>query len=142
MASRKRILVIDDSRVLASATERILQDQDYEVITAINVIDGFDKAKEEKPDAIILDILVPDIDGYEIGRVLRQHPDTNNIPIIFLCSEENIESKEGASTVGLQEINMAFECGADDFLQKPISADDLVRSVKNVIWFSEISTLA
>lgn len=142
MASQKRILIIDDSQALASATELILRKQDYEVITALNAIEGFHKAKEEKPDIIILDIFMPGIDGYEIGRVLRQHPDTNNIPIIFLCSEENIEPKEGASTVGLQEINMAFECGANDFLQKPVSADDFVRSVKHVIWFSEISTLA
>jgi CheY-like chemotaxis protein len=142
MIGQKRILVIDDNRVLASATERILRNQDYEVITAVNAIEGFDKAKEEKPDVIILDVLMPGIDGCEISRALKQHPDTSGIPIIFLCSEENIESKEGASTVGLQEINMAFECGASDFLQKPVSADDFVRSVRNVIWFSEISAFA
>jgi len=141
MTSRKRILVIDDSQALASVVERILRKQDYDVITALNGTEGFDKAKEEKPDVIILDVLMSGNDGYEVGRALRQDPDTNDIPIIFLCSEENIESKEGASTVGLQEINIAFECGADDFLQKPVSPDDFVRSVKNVIWFSEISAL-
>jgi DNA-binding response OmpR family regulator len=142
MGDRKRILVIDDNRALASAAERILQKQDFEVITALNGADGYDKAKEEKPDVIILDVITPGIDGYEVGYQLRQDHDTSDIPIIFLSAEENTNSKKGAYTVGSPEINIAFECDANDFLQKPVAADDLVRSVKNVIWFSAISALA
>ena len=142
MGDRKRILVIDDNRALASATERILQKQDFEVITALNGTDGYDKAKKVMPDVIILDVITPGIDGYEVGYQLREDHETSDIPIIFLSAGENPNSEEGASAAGPQEINIAFECDANDFLQKPVAADDLVRSVKNVIWFSAISALA
>lgn len=142
MGDRKRILVIDDNRALASATERILQKQDFEIITALNGADGYDKAKKVMPDVIILDVITPGIDGYEVGRQLRGDHETSDIPLIFLGAEENTNSKRSASGVGLQEINIAFECDANDFLQKPVTADDLVRSVKNVIWLSAISALA
>ena len=142
MGDRKRILVIDDNRALASATERILQKQDFEVITALNGTDGYDKAKKVMPDVIILDVITPGIDGYEVGYQLREDHETSDIPIIFLSAGGNPNSEEGASAVGRQEINIAFECDANDFLQKPVAADDLVRSVKNVIWFSAISALA
>jgi len=141
MGDRKRILVIDDNRALASATERILQKQDFEVITALNGTDGYDKAKKVMPDVIILDVITPGIDGYEVGYQLREDHETSDIPIIFL-SAGGPNSEESASAVEWQEINIAFECGANDFLQKPVAADDLVRSVKNVIWFSAISALA
>ena len=141
MGDRKRILVIDDNRALASATERILQKQDFEVITALNGTDGYDKAKKVMPDVIILDVITPGIDGYEVGYQLREDHETSDIPIIFL-SAGGPNSEESASAVEWQEINIAFECDANDFLQKPVAADDLVRSVKNVIWFSAISALA
>lgn len=142
MGDRKRILVIDDSRALASTTEKLLKKQDYEVITALNSAEGFEKAREEKPDVILLDVIAPGGDGYEIGRQLRQDPETSGIPIIFLSAAQDINSNKGDSAVGLQGINVAFECGASDFLQKPVAADDLVRSVKNVLWLSQISALA
>ena len=142
MWDRKRILVIDDNQALASATERLLVKQDYEVIKAINGTKGFDKAKEEKPDVILLDGVMRSVDGYEVGRDLWQDKKTYEIPIIFLSAEQDTNSKKGVSAVGLREINMAFECGANDILQKPVTADDLVRSVKNVLWFSQISALA
>lgn len=142
MNKRKRILVIDDSQVLTSTTERLFQKQDYEVITALNGAKGFSKAKKEKPDVILLDTIIPGVDGYEVARQLRQDPETSRIPVIYLSGEPVANSEEDASAAGLREINMAFECGASDFLQKPVAADDLVRSVKNVLWLSRISALA
>jgi CheY-like chemotaxis protein len=142
MGDRKRILVVDDSQTQAPTTEWLLKKQDYEVITALNSTEGFEKAKEEKPDVIIFDVIAPGGDGYKVGRQLRHDPETSEIPIIFLNAEQDTNSKEGSSAVGLQGINVAFECGASDFLQKPIAADDLVRSVKNVLWFSQILALA
>ena len=142
MGNQKRILVIDDNRALVSATERILQNQGFEVIKALSGADGYDKAKEEKPDVIILDALIPGIDGYEVGRQLKQGPETFDIPIIILGAEESTNSEPDASVVGTHEINMAFECGANDYLQKPVATNDLIRSVKNVLWFSTISAMA
>ncbi len=142
MENRKRILVIDDSRALLSATERILRNQDFDVIKALNGADGYDKAKEEKPDVIILGAAIPGINGYEVGCQLKQDYETSDIPIIILGTEENTKSEPEAFEVGTHEINMAFECGANDYLQKPIAATDLIRSVKNVLWLSTISAMA
>ena len=142
MRDRKRILVIDTHQALASATERLLQKQDYDVITALYGTKGFDKAKEEKPNVILLDVKLPGVDGYEVGRELKQDPETSEIPVIFLGAEQDTNSKKSASAVGLQGINMAFECGANDFLQKPVATDYFIRSVRNVLWFSQISALA
>jgi CheY-like chemotaxis protein len=140
MENRKRVLVIDDSRAVASAVRGVLQKQGYEVVTALNGTEGFDKAREVFPDVIIFDIVMPGVDGYEVGYRLRQDPETAEIPIIFLSARGNSEAEENASALEPQEMNLAFSCGANDFLHKPVADDDLVRSVKNVLWFSEIAS--
>lgn len=141
MSDKKRVLVIDDNQVLVLAAERVLQKQDYDVFTASSGAEGLERVREIKPDVIILDIVMPGLDGYEVGRQLKEDVETTDIPIIFLSAKGNAHEKKGAASVGLREINLAFECGANDFLQKPVGADDLVRSVKNVLWFSEISSI-
>ncbi len=141
MNDKKRVLVIDDNRVLVLAAERVLQKQDYDVYTAFSGKEGLRKVKEVKPDVIIMDIVMPGLDGYEVGRRLKNNADTAEIPIIFLSTQGDTSGKKDAATAGLREINLAFECGANDFLHKPVSSDDLVRSVKNILWFSEISSV-
>lgn len=140
MSNRKRILVIDDNRTLMLAAERILEKQEYEVYTASNGTEGLKKVKEIKPDVIILDIVMPGLNGYQVGRILKEDVDTTDIPIIFLSAKGNSHENKDGVAVGLREINLAFECGANDFLQKPVASDDLVRAVKNILWFSEISS--
>ena len=140
MSDRKRILVIDDNRTLMLAAERVLSKEDYEVYTASDGAEGLKKVKELKPDVIILDIVMPGLNGYQVGRILKESTDTTDIPIIFLSAKGTSNEKKDGVPVGLREINLAFECGANDFLQKPVAADDLVRAVKNILWFSEISS--
>jgi CheY-like chemotaxis protein len=137
---KKSVLVVDDNRVLVLAAERVLQKQGYDVHTASSGSRGLEMAKELKPDVIILDIVMPGLDGYQVCRTLRENDDTADIPVIFLSDGGDSQEKKDGVAVGLREINMAFECGANDFLQKPVAADDLVRSVKNILWFSEISS--
>jgi DNA-binding response OmpR family regulator len=137
---KKSVLVIDSNRVLVLAEKRVLQKQGYEVYTASSGSQGLKMAKELKPDVIILDIAMPGLDSYRVCRTLKENDDTANIPVIFLNDRGSSQEKEGGVSVGLREINMAFECGANDFLQKPVAADDLLRSVKNILWFSEISS--
>ena len=140
MSNRKRILIIDDNQALMLAAERILEKQEYEVYTASNGTEGLTKVKELKPDVIIPDIVMPGLNGYQVGRILMEDADTTDIPIIFLSAKGTSNEKKDGVSVGLREINLAFECGANDFLQKPVAADDLVRAVKNILWFSEISS--
>ena len=140
MSDTKSILVIDDNQVLVLAAERVLKKQGYDVYTASSGKEGLTKAKELKPDIIILDIIMPELDGYQVGRILKEDTATAEIPIIFLSAKGNSQQKKDGIPVGVREINLAFECGANDFLQKPVASDDLVRSVKNILWFSEISS--
>ena len=141
MSNGKRILLIDDNPAQMLAAQRILEKQEFEVYTASNTTEGLIKAKELKPDVIILDIVMPGLNGYQVGRILKEDTDTTDIPIIFLSAKANSHEKKDGIAVGLREINLAFECGASDFLQKPVVADELVRAVKNILWFSEISSV-
>lgn len=138
METKKLILVVDDNRVMVLATKRILQKQSYDVITALNGVEGLEKARKEKPDVIILDIVMPGMDGYEVGHQLRMDPDTTEIPIIFLSAKGNTDEKKGPTVIGLEEIDKAFECGANEFLQKPVAADELLRTVHNVLGLSKL----
>ena len=139
MNKYKCILVIDSNRSLMLAEERVLKNQKYQVYTASNGAEGLHKAKKLKPDAILLDIFMPGLDGYQVGRTLKEDDETSDIPIIFLCGEDETREKNNGVSAGLREINLAFECGASDYLLKPVDPDDLVRSVKNALWFTEIS---
>jgi twitching motility two-component system response regulator PilH len=129
---KKRILVVDDNRMLAMTAERVLQKQGYETASALNGPEGLQKAQQWKPDLIILDIVMPGMDGYEVSRQLKRYPDTVDIPIIFLSSKGNTDETEGPPIVGLKEINKAFNSGANDFLHKPVAAADLLRAVNDV----------
>jgi CheY-like chemotaxis protein len=130
---KKRILIIDDNRTLVMITERILQKEGYETATALSGRDGLQKAQQWKPDIIILDIVMPVMDGYMVGLQLKQNPATTSIPIIFLSSRGNTDETQGATAEGLREINKAFNSGANDFLHKPVAAADLLRAINNTL---------
>ena len=136
----KTILVVDDKRELRDLVKAYLKEEGFRVVTARDGQQALFVARQEKPDVIILDISMPDLDGYQVGRILKENSDTAKIPIIFLSDKDSSREKKDGVPVGLREINLAFECGANDFLQKPVASDDLVRSVKNILWFSEISS--
>jgi len=136
--NKKRVLVIDDNRTLVLAARGVLQKNGYDVITALNGSEGLQKAEQEKPDVIVLDIVMPGMNGYEVGQELKQNPETSDIPIIFLSAKGNTDEKKGPTANGLKEIDKAFECGANDFLNKPVKADDLLASIKNVLWFAKM----
>jgi CheY-like chemotaxis protein len=128
----KRILIIDDNRTMAVTAERILQKKGYETASSLNGRDGLLKVQQFKPDAIILDIVMPGMDGYEVCTQLKQNPETAGIPIIFLSAKGNTDETLGAPALGLKEINKAFESGANDFLHKPLTAAELIQAVDNL----------
>ena len=138
---KKRVLVIGDKRVPVPAVKMILQKYGYDVFSASNGEEAIKTAQEIKPDVIILDSIMPGLDGYQVSRDLKQNNQTAEIPIIFLSGQDNKCEGEETDTDGLHEINLAFKFGANDFLPKPVKAEDLVRSVRNTLWFSEITSL-
>lgn len=118
----KKILVVDDEKELTSLVSLHMKMAGYEVLTAANGEKALAAAQEEKPDLIILDLMLPKIDGWEVCRRLRQDPEIKNVPVIMLTARAEIEDKL-----------KGFEAGADDYVTKPFSPRELVSRVKRVL---------
>ena len=118
MASGNKILVADDEADILEIIEFNLQAQGYEVTTAKNGDEAFEKAKKINPDLIILDIMMPGKNGIEVCKMLRMLPDFKQTLIVFLTalSDETTEIK-------------GLETGADDYLTKPVSPKVLVSKI-------------
>jgi len=132
-----RILVVDDDRPTVMIIESVLKKEGYEVHTASNGKMGLDKARELRPDLMILDIMMPEMNGYEVCYRLSRDPDTANIAILMLTAKGDIESDAKASwqyAGRVQDRLRGFDTGAVDFLTKPVKAKDLVQRVKALLW--------
>jgi len=110
-----RILVIDDEKLYQKMIANALNSQGYEIIFADDGLKGLEKAKNEKPDAIITDVMMPGINGYEVTRLLRRELQFANIPIIILTAQTELQDKL-----------KSFEAGADAYLTKPFAPSELL----------------
>lgn len=115
----KTVLVVDDEMRLVSLVETYLTQNGYRVVTAPNGVEALSVARRENPDLIILDIMMPEMDGYEFMRVYRAESDT---PIILLTARVEDDEK----VIGL-------ELGADDYVTKPFRPRELMARVKAVL---------
>ena len=118
-----RILVVDDNRDIVNIVESWLKANDYEVYTAYSGEEGLEKSKLLKPDAVILDIIMPDIDGSSVAAEMKADPGTHHIPIIFLTGA--VKSSE------LPKNNIV---GGQYFLAKPFKGIDLLKMLRLVIF--------
>ncbi len=116
------ILVVDDEQDILDLVEYNLIKQGYEVLTSDNGRDGIQMAKKHRPGLILLDIMMPRMDGHQVCQNLKQDPELRDIPIIFLTAR----SDEQSEVRGLEE-------GADDYLSKPISIAKLMSRIKAVL---------
>jgi diguanylate cyclase (GGDEF)-like protein len=121
-----KILVIDDEPIICSLVSDSLQSSGQEVLCALDGAQGLRLAKEEKPDLIILDVMMPNLDGYEVCRRLRRNFTTSNIPIIMLTALDQIPDK----VKGMNE-------GADDYITKPFYPSELRSRVRTHLQRSE-----
>lgn len=117
-----RILVIDDEPINHQLVARALMPLQCEIHTAENGKGGIAQARGLKPDLIISDVMMPDIDGYEVTRILRREPQFAATPILILTAQS-----------GLQDKLKSFEAGADDHLTKPFDASELVVRVNSLL---------
>ncbi len=116
----KKLLLIEDDVTVRENTAELLELSDYEVISAANGKLGIEKAKQELPDIIICDIMMPEIDGYGVLEALSKDPDTLNIPFIFLSAKT--EHKD---------IRKGMDLGADDYLTKPFEEEELLSAIES-----------
>ena len=141
--SKARILVIDDHKGTVRAIERVLQRAGYQVLTALEGTTGLKKAWEEQPDLIILDIMMPGIDGYQVCRQLQNYPDTAQIPVLMLTGKGSLDVDDPTLTDSdrakrILEKTEGFNAGATEFLTKPVRVKELVDRVKALVWLSSI----
>ncbi|GAB4201382.1 MAG: response regulator [Bacteroidia bacterium] len=117
--TKKKILVIEDNADMRDNIAEILELADYEVITAANGKEGIKLTKSEKPDLIICDIMMPELDGYGVLSILSKDSYTADIPFIFLTAKAE-----------KQDMRKGMEMGADDYLTKPFTDADLINAIK------------
>jgi DNA-binding response OmpR family regulator len=115
----EKVLIVEDEPTLVETLEYNLSHQDYEVLTAMDGQSALNVARKERPDLIVLDLMLPGIDGVEVCRILRQEM---NVPILMLTARD----EEVDKVVGL-------EVGADDYMTKPFSMRELIARIKALL---------
>ena len=122
MTSQARILVVDDTETNIKLLRALLKGAGYEVVTATCGRDALTAAERENPDLILLDIMMPDLTGYEVCQRLRSAPETRQTPIVFLTALHELEDHV-----------KAMDVGGDDILTKPINKLELLTRVKSLL---------
>ncbi len=123
MKKKAKILLIDDDADFIESTKIILESKPYEVIVAVDGNDGLRKAREEKPDLILLDIIMPIENGFTAAEHLKKDPKLAKIPVIMLTSY----ATKGAGT-GIPR-SRGLEVEYDDYIDKPVRPDELLAAV-------------
>ena len=123
MCSMKRILFIEDEAALQKTFGDILKSEGFEVISALDGETGLNLVEEEKPDLVLLDLILPKIHGLDVLKEMKQNENTKNIPVIVLTNVESIE-----------KIDKALELGATTYLVKSdYSLEDVIAKVKKAL---------
>ena len=115
----KTILLIDDDIRVSSLLKRFLYEAKYNVLEANSGSKGIETAKQSKPDIILCDIMMPEMDGYTVLKHIRADADTKAIPFIFLTAKD-----------GTSDFLTGISKGADGYLAKPISREDLIETIE------------
>ena len=119
---KKRVLLIEDDPSSIRLVSYTLEQEGYEVLTAMNGLDGLKKVREEAPDLLVLDVMLPGLDGFEVCRRLRADEQTAGLPVLMLSAK----AQEIDKTTGLK-------VGADDYLAKPADPSEIVARVANLL---------
>ena len=126
----KKILVVDDQPGNVFLLQDRLNREGFEVITAYDGTSGIKVAREQNPDLILLDVMMPGIDGFEVCREISSNDFTNHIPIILVTALNSSEDTQ-----------KGFDCGAFDYIKKPFNKIELLARVKAAVRFTETQKL-
>jgi two-component system, OmpR family, alkaline phosphatase synthesis response regulator PhoP len=127
MNQQKRILVVDDEPDFASIVQVNLEKEGFKVDVAYNGVEGLEKVRSNPPDAIVLDVMMPEKDGYTVCKELKADPQYREIPIILLTAV----GSHVTSTRYTHYDGMSTE--ADDYISKPASAEEITQSLKRLL---------
>ena len=125
--SKGKILVVDDEVYIVHILDFSLRREGYDVVTALDGEQALEKVKSDQPELIVLDILMPKLDGYDACRKLRADPQTADIPIILLSAKgRNVDQR------------MGYDAGATDYITKPFSPRKLVEKINTILTTSKL----
>ena len=116
-----KVLIVDDDNVIVQMMRQILQEEGFETVAALEPLRVYDAAKRERPDVILLDVMMPYLDGWDELQLLHLDPDTNRIPVVF------VTAKHGEFDALSPERRKEFF----DYLYKPFEIDELVSKVRS-----------
>ncbi len=119
---RKKILLVDDSSTVIMMEQMILSKNNYDLVTARDGQEGVAKALSEKPDLILMDVMMPRMDGFEACRKIRAENATRSIPVIMVTTRSELSSVE-----------TGYASGCNDYVTKPINSLELLSKVKNYL---------
>jgi DNA-binding response OmpR family regulator len=118
----KRVAIIDDDPSMIKVLRIMLKSSGYEVIEALKGMHGLMLVRQEKPDVVLLDIMMPDVDGFEICRKLKLDMETMDIPIIFVSAK-----------TGAEHIERGLSLGAEGYITKPFDLKELLGKIDKAI---------
>jgi DNA-binding response OmpR family regulator len=119
---RKKILLVDDSSTVLLMEKMILSKSEYDVVTARDGLEGVEKARNERPDLILMDVVMPRMDGFEAVRKLREDESTKAIPVIMVTTRGE-----------LQSVETGYASGCSDYVTKPINGLELLTKVRSCL---------
>jgi len=127
MARQAKILIVDDDPVFVEATKAVLESKDYQVSTAYDGDEGLQKVQDERPDLIVLDIIMPTKDGFTVCEQLKSDPAFLEIPVLILTS---FAEKKGETSIPVSE-GLTLE--AEDYIDKPVLPDELLSRIEKML---------
>ena len=122
MAEQKRILLVDDHQTVFRLLEAIVRINGYELMYAESGQQGIVMARQELPDLILLDVMMPDIDGFKVCQYLKENPETKDIPVMFLTAR----GAEG-------DLKTGRKAGADGFMTKPFQTREVLKQIEKLL---------
>ena len=122
MSGHKKILIVDDSKTALMMSQMILKNRSFEILTAQNGLEGIEKAVSEQPDLILMDICMPEMNGFTAVKEIRAREETSAIPVIMVTTLGDAENVE-----------FGYENGCNDYITKPINNVELVSKIDNLI---------
>ena len=123
----RKILIVDDDPDLVEAVTMILRSKRFEVVAAYNGKEGIEKVKTERPDLVVLDVMMPEKDGYSVCKELKSDPQWSHIPILLLTAVVS----HVPTTRFTQQMGMETE--ADDYIDKPVEPEVLVKRIETLL---------
>ena len=136
---KKKILVVDDNKDVLYASKRCLEEENFQVITAPNGKACLKKVKKDKPDIILLDLMMPKTDGWEVAKKLSENKDTKKIPILFITA---LKGSKGhvvkpfdmyvKETIDIKKLDK-IDAKRYNYIQKPVKLEDLKKKIKKLL---------